>query len=103
MPTTKFEAYALESGRKGLTRFLAAEGSRVVVVGADGNVFEQSTWMESGTFWVPGQPNLLISDNQTRDYISASVNMRRGRERNAWGRAFSSAAADMQGISHERS
>jgi hypothetical protein len=102
MPNTKFEAFALESGRKGLTRFLTAEGTRVIIVGRDGNVFEQAQWVESGTFWVPGQPNLLISDNQTHDYTTVSVNMRRGRERNAWGRAFTLVTADRQGTSHER-
>jgi hypothetical protein len=84
-PARKSDAHFLESGRGSLSIFLQARGLRPVVVGADGKVFDAADWMESGTFRVPGQPNLMVSDNQTRNYLAADRHMRRILEFAAWG------------------
>jgi hypothetical protein len=42
--------------------------------------------MESRTFRVPNQENLLIADNQTRHYETSARRMRRFLEYTAWGR-----------------
>ena len=95
VPRTKTDAFELESGRIGLTRCLLSEGLQVMVAGRDGLSYEPEFWIESGTFRVPGQPNLLISDNQTRNYDAAPTASRRIMERSAWGRAFTPARYEL--------
>jgi hypothetical protein len=88
IPESKKAALVLENGRESLTSFLRADGRVTVVVGADGMAYRPENWPESGTFWVPGQENLLIADNQTQAYAEAAAYRRRFLERAAWGRAF---------------
>jgi hypothetical protein len=89
-PSRKAQAHFLESGRGGLTKFLSRRGLRPVVVGADGRSFAPNDWIASGTFRVPGQPNLLIADNQTETYAAADRRMRRILEFAAWGETLTS-------------
>ena len=79
----------LESGRTGFSVFLADRGLKAVVAGADGRYYEPSQWIKSQTFRVPGQPNLLVADNQTIAYDRADLRLKRGMERAAWGNVFS--------------
>ena len=64
----KLDAYRFESGRNGLTRQILGMGKRVIVVGKDGIGYEKEDWHKSRTFWQFEQENLLVADNQTRDY-----------------------------------
>ena len=89
MPETKTDSHALESGRRGLTRYIRARGLRTVVTGADGVAREPRSWREAETFMVPGQKNLLVSDNLTREYETAAPEKQRDLEALVWGRAFS--------------
>lgn len=82
---SKMDAYRFESGRKGLTRQILGMGKRVVVVGKDGRGYEKEEWRESRTFWRYEQENLLIADNQTRDYQEGSSERRRYLTSFAWG------------------
>ena len=84
-PTTKMKAQVLESGRKGLSCFIRESGHDIVVVGADGRVFKIGYWPESGTFFVPGHPNLLVSDNQTRAFDTSDEVHRQILAYRAWG------------------
>ncbi len=88
IPASKTQALMLENGRNSLTRFLAKSGRMTVVAGADGRAYPPESWPESGTFWVPGQPNLLVEDNQTKGYRDAGPHRRRFLEKAAWGRVF---------------
>jgi hypothetical protein len=92
IPATKTEALMLENGRDSLTGFLRKNGRETVVAGADGKFYRPEAWPQSGTFWVPGQPNLLIADNQTQAYADAAAYRRRFLEQAAWGRAVTPAA-----------
>jgi hypothetical protein len=87
-PVRKSDAHFRESGRGSLSAFLRACGLRHVVVGADGKIFDPPDWLASGTFRVPGQPNLMITDNQTRNYATADRRMRRILEFAAWGKTL---------------
>lgn len=91
-PYTKREAFQLECGRQGMTRWLKARGLAALVVAAGGEWYATGQWMASGTFRTPGHApqngRLLISDNQTRGYDAAAPFSRRIMERSAWGRAF---------------
>jgi hypothetical protein len=85
VPVRKSDVHFLESGRGSLTAFLRARGLRPIVVGADEQTFDPPDWMASGTFRVPGQSNLMVTDNQTRNYGTADRHMRRILEFAAWG------------------
>jgi hypothetical protein len=85
IPASKRQAYAVESGRAGLTAFLRRKNLRVVVCGADGRSFPIKEWPNSGTYFVGDQSNLLISDNQTRRYEQADSRTRGGMQIGSWG------------------
>lgn len=87
-PSGKYDAFALESGREGLTRFLEHQGLGVRVAGADGTSFTDDQWVDSRTFRALWQDNLVVSDNQTRTYETETRAMRRILEICAWGRFF---------------
>ena len=82
---SKRDAYRFESGKNGLTMQIVREGKRVLVVGKDGMAYEQNAWHESKTFWQSEQENLLVADNQTRDYAEGSSSRRRYLRLTAWG------------------
>jgi hypothetical protein len=81
---TKIDAYKFESGKKGLTRNILAMGKKVLVVGADGRGYEKEAWCESNTFFQSEQENLLVADNQTREYEYGSPDRRRFLSSLAW-------------------
>jgi hypothetical protein len=88
IPTDKKGCYVLEHGRKSLTRFIRSKNLNCLVAGADGNIFTLENCLESGTFGVPGLPNLLVGDNQTDTYLSSSQARRREFEYWHWGKKF---------------
>jgi hypothetical protein len=79
-------AYQVESGRRGITPQVRDRGLDVVLVGRDGRRYAPAEWPESGLFRSGEQQNLLIADNQTRAYESASPAERAELRRNTWGR-----------------
>lgn len=85
MPQSKYEAFQLESGYEGLTRFIHNQNKKAVVAGADGHIYDVDQCQNSRRFRVPRQDNLLVSDNQTRAYEEAGPAMRRILELTAWG------------------
>lgn len=88
IPLCKRDAHKLESGRAGFTAFLQSRGLKTLVTGADGRVYRTKQWVDSGTFRVPGQPNLLVADNQTTAYEVADQRSKNVFEKFAWGQAF---------------
>jgi hypothetical protein len=89
MPHTKYQAYMLESGRKGLTAFVKDLGLKTLVAGADGKVYEPDQWINSRTFRFPGSLNLLVEDRQTITYEMSDIKNKRALEMAAWGKRFS--------------
>jgi hypothetical protein len=86
----KRSAYLLESGWLSITRRLAERGLRAVVVGRDGHAYDEAEWPVSRTFRSGDQDNLLIADNQTRDYQTASPGRRLRLCRDSWGDGYGS-------------
>jgi hypothetical protein len=85
-PRSKMDAHRLESGHCNVTSFLRSKNLAVVVSGADEMAYEPEKWIVSRTFRTPCQSNLLVSDNQTRGYLMASLQVKRIMELSAWGR-----------------
>ena len=82
----KFTAYVYESGKKGFSADLLRRGYEIGVVDKFGRVYAKDDWMVSDTFWVGGQENLLVSDNQTRKYDEAVPEDKKKLSYLAWGR-----------------
>jgi hypothetical protein len=82
---TKMDVYQFESGRKSLTRQIFGMNLRALVVGCDGQAYEKSNWRESRTFRSGEQENLLVGDNQTRQYAELDAQTRSGLVKNTWG------------------
>lgn len=81
----KVDAYRFESGRASITRQVERIGLRAVLVGRDGRPHEVPEWPASRTFWQGGQENLLVADNQSREYERGDADLRRLLSRYAWG------------------
>jgi hypothetical protein len=64
----KHAAHLFESGPQSLTIRMRATGKSAVLAGRDGRRYLPHQWPESGTFRLGRQPNLLIGDNQTRNF-----------------------------------
>jgi len=82
---TKPDAWALESGRAGLSSQVQSLGLQLRIVGADGRAFAPADWPASGTVRSGGQRNLLVADNRTKEYAGAPPDGRRALQSLAWG------------------
>jgi hypothetical protein len=78
-------AYRFESGRDGLTVRIVRAGFQARVVDCQGRAWRSEEWYDSRTFRCGRQENLLIADNQTRNYEQADAATRRQLEKWAWG------------------
>jgi hypothetical protein len=72
IPANKEQAYALESGFAGLTRFLCKKGLPPLVAGADEKYYSWNDWDKNRIFRQNDCSNLLVADNQTRDFAMRS-------------------------------
>jgi hypothetical protein len=82
---SKLDAHRFESGKNGLTSQILKMGKTILVVGKDGIGYEKEKWHDSRTFWNVDQENLLVADNQTRDYQCGEADRRRYLSNIAWG------------------
>lgn len=83
--TSKLDAHALESGRRGLTRQIEDRGLSVLVADRFGAAYRPSDWARSETFWQGSQAGLMVADNQTEAYARADMERRTLLARVAWG------------------
>ena len=65
---SKIDAFRFESSTESLTRKVLASGKGVRLVGRDGRGYAPDAWPSSGTFRQGRQENLLVGDNQTRNF-----------------------------------
>lgn len=87
---SKPSAWALESGRRSLTRQLADRGLSAHVVGRDGHSYPPDDWPRSATFRSGEQRNLLVADNRTDQYEQAGQTMKGRLREMAWGASVES-------------
>lgn len=83
---SKEDAYRYESGIDGLSMQVIGRGLRLLVVGRNGMGYEMHEWDRSNTFCQDDQANLLVADNQTRQYQLANPEKRKDLAYLAWGR-----------------
>jgi hypothetical protein len=84
---SKRATYRLESGRGNMTAQLTARGRPPVVVDRRGTVRRPQEWPEGDVFWQAEQEDLLVADNQTRQYANGPPHHRAVLSRFAWGLA----------------
>jgi hypothetical protein len=84
-PRTKAEAFALESGRRGLSRAITRRGGELLVVTDDGRALPPPEWEAARVFRAGEQEGLLVSDNRTEDWRLAGPDERRRLAARAWG------------------
>lgn len=82
---TKDAAYRLEAGRRGLTAQLLARELTALVVSSDGVARAPGEWPDADVFWQGAQSQLLVADNQTRQYEVGDAAVREALSRYAWG------------------
>ncbi|MES1180138.1 MAG: glycosyltransferase [Hyphomicrobium sp.] len=82
---TKIQAMKLESGFEGLSRRFLDAGQRLLVVGANGRAYDIPDWPQSECFRSNTQSNLLVSDNQTRQFDKMSPSSRATHQMFSWG------------------
>jgi glycosyltransferase involved in cell wall biosynthesis len=82
---TKFDACAFESGIDSLTSQIRRKGLRAVVVGRSGQGYDVADWPRSGTFRLGNQENLILTDNQSRDFMEMAPGTRATHVRITWG------------------
>jgi hypothetical protein len=85
IPKTKQAAMCFESGKIGLTSLIRQAGLSALVVGNNGQAYEVLDWAESNTFRLGKQSNLLIFDNQTRNFEAMSEGTKLTHSRVTWG------------------
>lgn len=66
----KFDAFHFESGSQSMSSQTLAMGRDILVVGRNGRGYSPQWWPTSGTFRLGTQDNLLIGDNQTRNFAA---------------------------------
>ncbi len=85
LPHTKEAAYAFESGPLSLSARVVGKGLKLALVTRQGEVVFQDKWVDSKTFRLGDQSNLLMADNQTRGFDTASQAERRTFTMMSWG------------------
>ena len=83
---SKEDAYQYESGIDGLSMQVVRRGLRLLVVGRNGTGYEMQEWNRSNTFCQDDQANLLVADNQTRQYQLGDPAKRKDLAYLAWGK-----------------
>lgn len=83
---SKEDAYQYESGIDGLSMQIIRRGLRLLIVGRNGIGYEMHEWDKSNTFCQDEQMNLLVADNQTRQYQLSNLKKRKDLAYLAWGK-----------------
>jgi len=82
---SKNATYRFEAGRGSLTAQLDRRRLTTTVVGRDGVARTSASWPDADVFWQGDQSQLLVADNQTRQYQTGSPAVREALARFAWG------------------
>ncbi len=91
---TKLDACAFESGPQSLTSRVRSDGLEALVVGSDGKGYAVQDWWQSETFRLGNQENLLLSDNQSRQFGAMAPGAKVTHRRITWGDYLGQAPAD---------
>jgi len=87
-PRTKLDVYRLESGIKSYSNYILELNQNLIIVDSLGEEYEVKDWSNSNTYCCPGQPGLIIADNNTDLYDQKTYIQRQRMEYDTWGRVI---------------
>ncbi len=82
----KIDAFYFESGPQSMTRQIIAMGREVLLVGRNGRGYSPKWWPTSDTFRQGTQSNLLVADNQSRNFTAMPWSEKQELVLRTWGR-----------------
>ena len=82
---TKLDACAFESGNTSMTSRIRRKGLGAVVVDRTGRGYDVADWIQSKTFRLSEQDDLILTDNQTRSFNAMTPGSRATHVRMTWG------------------
>ena len=82
----KLDAFHFESGPQSLSQYVRTSGREVLIVGRNGRGYGPTFWPASDTFRLGFQRNLLVGDNQTRNFLALTWLEKRETVIRTWGR-----------------
>lgn len=82
---TKWDTYRVESGPRSITAQLRAAGTPPVVVDANGVARRPEDWHRGDVLFQSNQEGLIVADNVTRRYATATPTQRTALSAWAWG------------------
>jgi len=82
----KIDAFYFESGPQSMTRQIIAMGREVLLVGRNGRGYSPKWWPMSNTFRQGTQSNLLVADNQSRNFMAMPWSEKQEFVLKTWGR-----------------
>jgi hypothetical protein len=82
---TKMEGCRFESGYDSLSARIRQSGLATLVVGKDGTGYDVQDWPLSRTFRLGDQANILVTDNQVRNFRNYSLDERATHVLMTWG------------------
>ena len=83
--SVKYGGNLFEAGTHSMTKQILRRGGRIAVAGRDGRYYPPERWIESRTFRLGRQENLLFSDNRTEQFDLARPGKRRRLAEMNWG------------------
>ncbi len=83
--SSKKDAWLLESGSFGFTRYMFSIGLEALIVGKNGRGYTPSWWASSEIFKVRDQSNLMVHDNVTRGFQAMTWEDKARACKSAWG------------------
>jgi len=81
----KYDAWKIESGKKGLTNYFLKKGFPIKLVNSDGISFEIDNWPKSNTYCYSDKSRLIISDKHTRKYDLLNLDEKKFFKKSVWG------------------
>lgn len=94
----KLDAFHFESGPQSMTRQILAMGQEILLVGRNGRGYSPKWWPTSGTFRLGTQSNLLVADNQTRNFAALRWPEKREFVLRTWGYYIREEAAMLRAL-----
>jgi len=82
---TKLDACAFESGNNSMTSRVRRKGLGAIVVDRAGQGYDVADWVQSRTFRLGNQEDLILTDNQSRTFDAMTPGSRATHVRMSWG------------------
>ena len=83
---SKIKSFLIESGYRSLTNFFLKKKYDIFIINKLGKKFSLGKMNNSETFAYAKQDKFLISDNQIRKYLTFSIQDKKSKSKQTWGK-----------------